>query len=520
MENRRFLIATAAAVFCSAGLAHAQSFSEHFDDILTLPSTGWFSQNNSAPLGIFGWFQGNPDVFPPHATEGYLGANLDNTAGVGTISNWMVTPMRALQNDQTLNFWTRTELGSTWADRLQVRMSLAGNSTNVGTGPLDVGDFTTLLLDINPTLLPTGYPMVWTQFNVVVSGVGSPTNGRLAFRYFVENGGPGGVNSDYIGIDEVVYTAPPAATGSCCLANGQCIITSSAACTGQGGTYRGDNTTCAVACPQPPSGACCLLDGSCSAMSQAACTTAGGIYRGNNTACGVGVCPNLYNYVGSTVAIPDGTGPNACGTTVFAQVVVNDSFVISDAQAGFFISHTYQGDVQVRLTKVGGPTVSLVDRPGYPQVPEGFANDNYGASSTSVFRSTDSAANIYDQGSPGAPANSPVGAWKPESPLAAFNGINAQGTWRLEASDCFASDTGAINNFILILSGTPGPAPCYANCDGSTQPPILNVLDFVCFQALYAQASTLANCDNSTQPPILNVLDFICFQGKYAQGCP
>ena len=33
-----------------------------------------------------------------------------------------------------------------------------------------------------------------------------------------------------------------------------------------------------------------------------------------------------------------------------------------------------------------------------------------------------------------------------------------------------------------------GPAPCYANCDGSTTPPILNVLDFVCFQTLYARA--------------------------------
>ena len=30
-------------------------------------------------------------------------------------------------------------------------------------------------------------------------------------------------------------------------------------------------------------------------------------------------------------------------------------------------------------------------------------------------------------------------------------------------------------------------APCYANCDGSTQPPILNILDFACFQSRFAQ---------------------------------
>jgi hypothetical protein len=74
--------------------------------------------------------------------------------------------------------------------------------------------------------------------------------------------------------------------------------------------------------------------------------------------------------------------------------------------------------------------------------------------------------------------------------------------------------------FANVMGAGAGPAPCYANCDSSTQPPILNVLDFVCFQAAYAQGSSTANCDNSTQPPILNVLDFVCFQAKYAQGCP
>jgi hypothetical protein len=64
------------------------------------------------------------------------------------------------------------------------------------------------------------------------------------------------------------------------------------------------------------------------------------------------------------------------------------------------------------------------------------------------------------------------------------------------------------------------PLPCPPNCDGSTTPPVLNVLDFICFQTKFAQGDPAANCDGSTQPPILNVLDFICFQTSYAQGCP
>src|SRR5438477_2103425 len=95
-------------------------------------------------------------------------------------------------------------------DRLQVRMRPNGANSNVGTTATDVGDFTTLLLDINPTYTTSGYPNVWTLFTVTVSGVPSPMLGRLAFRYFVENGGPTGANSQYIGIDSFSYDDCPA----------------------------------------------------------------------------------------------------------------------------------------------------------------------------------------------------------------------------------------------------------------------------------------------------------------------
>jgi hypothetical protein len=115
-----------------------------------------------------------------------------------------------LQNGAFLSFATRTVDVPQFPDRLQVRMSTNGASTDVGTSALDVGDFTTLMLDINPTLTTTGYPNVWTHYMVTVSGLGSPTTGRLAFRYFVPGGGPHGVNGDYIGIDTVTVscTAP------------------------------------------------------------------------------------------------------------------------------------------------------------------------------------------------------------------------------------------------------------------------------------------------------------------------
>jgi hypothetical protein len=71
-----------------------------------------------------------------------------------------------------------------------------------------------------------------------------------------------------------------------------------------------------------------------------------------------------------------------------------------------------------------------------------------------------------------------------------------------------------------VLNGTAvGGGGCYANCDASTNPPCLNVNDFVCFNNLYAAGNTSANCDLSTNPPVLNVNDFVCFNNSYAAGC-
>jgi hypothetical protein len=71
------------------------------------------------------------------------------------------------------------------------------------------------------------------------------------------------------------------------------------------------------------------------------------------------------------------------------------------------------------------------------------------------------------------------------------------------------------------MSVTPAsaPPPCYPNCDNSTTPPVLNVLDFSCFLNRFAAGDTYANCDNSTTPPVLNVLDFSCFLNAFAAGC-
>ena len=192
--------------------ATAQAINEGFNDITTLAGAGWVQTNNSVPVGSTSWFQGNPvalggpfDAFNG-ATNAYIGANFNNTTGANTISNWLLTPNSTIKNGDVIQFYTRTYAPTTYADRLEVRLSTNGASTNVGVGSAAVGDFTTLLLSINPTLNLTAYPTTWTQYTITISGLSAPTSGRFALRYFVTNGGPSGNNSDYIGIDNFIYS--------------------------------------------------------------------------------------------------------------------------------------------------------------------------------------------------------------------------------------------------------------------------------------------------------------------------
>lgn len=203
-----------AKILCFVGVSSVFSSSlkaqlvENFDDILNLPAMGWVLQNNSLPLGTIGWFQGNQDAFPAFngAANAYIGSNFNSTSGAGTISNWLISPNLTLKNGDVFTFVTRTSADNMWADRLQVRMSTNGASSDVGLTATSVGDFTALLLEINPNLQLSVYPMVWTQYSITISGLNAPTSGRIAFRYFVTNGGTSGTNSDYIGIDNFVHT--------------------------------------------------------------------------------------------------------------------------------------------------------------------------------------------------------------------------------------------------------------------------------------------------------------------------
>lgn len=184
---------------------------EGFEDLAALIAGDWDEVNTSddaAGAVVPNWFQGNTTVFNAHAgpDDSYAGANFNSTGG-SIISNWLLAPDVGFLQDAI--FYTRTIAASGFPDRLQVRFSDVGG-VNVGVDSTTVGDYDTLLEDINPTLDIGGYPEDWTEFTV------SPgSSGRLAFRYFIDNdAGPVGTNSNFIGVDSVSFVLgtplPPA----------------------------------------------------------------------------------------------------------------------------------------------------------------------------------------------------------------------------------------------------------------------------------------------------------------------
>jgi hypothetical protein len=112
------------------------------------------------------------------------------------LANWLISPSFSFFNYAELSFWTRTETASVFNDRLRVLYSPSGAAT--------IASFTQVLLDINPTEAASGFPDVWTNFNLQVSGPGGGT-GRIAFVYTSANVD----TANYIGIDTVTVRATP-----------------------------------------------------------------------------------------------------------------------------------------------------------------------------------------------------------------------------------------------------------------------------------------------------------------------
>ncbi len=197
---------TLIAAFLVAFITNAQNtlIDEGFDDITTLTDYTVLNVSDTPNTDIF---QGNDGVFESFdgASTSYLGMNFNATGG-STIDLYFITPELNLSNGDQLTFYTRTGAASAFPDRLEVRLDPDGSGTEPTSS--SNGSYTDVLLEINPSLAVGGYPEDWEQQVITISGL--PDGGvitKVAFRYWVTDGGPAGSNSNYIGIDRLTVDA-------------------------------------------------------------------------------------------------------------------------------------------------------------------------------------------------------------------------------------------------------------------------------------------------------------------------
>jgi subtilisin-like proprotein convertase family protein len=134
---------------------------------------------------------------------------------------------------------------------------------------------------------------------------------------------------------------------------------------------------------------------------------------------------------------------------VSADIVVDGSLDVDDLNVRLDITHSWVGDLVVRLTHVEtGHTAVLVDRPGIPATTTGCSQPDIAA-----ILDDEAPAAAEDQCSPGLAID---GTYRPNQALSAFDGDNAAGTWRLTVVDGADDDTGSLDAWCLGVNRPPG----------------------------------------------------------------
>jgi hypothetical protein len=229
--------------------------------------------------------------------------------------------------------------------------------------------------------------------------------------------------------------------------------------------------------------------------------TQGGLLR-NKQGWGIPSVSTLYNMRGKTFIVnadtPIQQGQTASYTLYVApgEPSLNATMCYIDPMGNAAATISRINDLSLRLTAPDGVTVYWGNN---------GLNDSNVSTSGGVSNTIDTVENVFL-------VNPMPGAWTVDI-------VATQVVADAYPPAAPAGPTDAAFS-LVVLGATRAPAAaCYANCDGSTTSPCLNVLDFICFLNSFAGGGTYANCDNSTDTPVLNILDFTCFLNRFAAGC-
>ncbi|MFB3894439.1 MAG: Ig-like domain-containing protein [Phycisphaerae bacterium] len=140
----------------------------------------------------------------------------------------------------------------------------------------------------------------------------------------------------------------------------------------------------------------------------------------------------------TSAAIPDATSKGhrvTAGTVTSSLTMSGVTGSIADVNVTLNITHGRDSDLKVTLTSPSGTTITLFD---------GVGGSGQNFTGTTL---DDEAATAITSGS--APF---TGAFRPATPLSAFDGLDANGVWQLTVSDGAVGFTGTLNSWSLLVS--------------------------------------------------------------------
>lgn len=167
---------------------------------------------------------------------------------------------------------------------------------------------------------------------------------------------------------------------------------------------------------------------------------------------------------GTNLVIPDSP---AVSSTIS---VAGGPAVITDLNVCFAATHTFDGDLDVILEGPGGGVLRLVNN-------RGGSGDNFGNFVTGTTLN-DGSPSLATGVAPFAGSFAPDGGAQAAAEgapattlanLAAYNGLDSNGTWRLWLNDSASGDTGNLNYWSLSFNGAGADASCAL--DAPTPPP-------------------------------------------------
>ena len=184
---------------------------------------------------------------------------------------------------------------------------------------------------------------------------------------------------------------------------------------------------------------------------------------------------------GTSITIPDGVG---CGPTA---VVSEGTSTINVPLSGTItnptnvtinlnLTHTWLGDVVVRLETPGGTSCALIKRMGSASDASAGDSSDFSAANQLSFNSANTT--LIDVVTPGAAVAIPAGSYAPTGGSSAtltpttlslcnlstfLNGIAINGDWKLNASDYCADDIGTIATWSLVFTGLGGEEFVFSN---------------------------------------------------------